>query len=338
MLAEMVQRRCKGGVLEVSGEALTQRSFDGVAFHAALVTDIAAPLGFPTDVLVQKRRAKARLFRQIAPGGVAVVNANDPNAEMLGGVNINAQRVAFALDPAAVTRGAIDVCARLERIDGSGTRMRIHGFSRELSLHVPLVGIRVMTWRLAAAALAWAMEIDQDHVIAGLEAVQTIGGHLEAVNEDQDFDVRIDAARTPEALAEALDHATSHRCGTGSSGLEREGHGDRAMRRQLAEIAEMGADRITLTLSNPRTEDPDQILDDLLAGFRRPGKVLVEPDRRIAIETTLAHARAGDVVLIAGKGRHAYQIFADSVTPFDDRAVARQWLRIQRPAASRYSA
>ena len=338
MLAEMVQRRCKGGVLEVSGEALTRRGFDGVAFHAALVTDVAAPLGFPTDVLVQKRRAKARLFRQIVPGGVAVVNADDPNAEMLGGVNIDAQRVAFALEPTAVTRGAIDVSARLERIDGSGTRMQINGFSRELSLHVPLVGIRVATCALAAAALAWAMEIDQDHVIAGLEAVRTIGGHLEAVNEDQDFDVRIDAARTPEALAEALTTLRAIAAGRVHLVLSAEGHGDRAMRRRLAEIAEMGADRITLTLSNPRTEDPDQILDDLLAGFRRPGKVLVEPDRRIAIETTLAHARAGDVVLIAGKGRHAYQIFADSVTPFDDRAVARQWLRTQRPPASRCSA
>ena len=95
----------------------------------------------------------------------------------------------------------------------------------------------------------------------------------------------------------------------------------------LAEIAEHGADRVILTLSNPRTEDPNQIVDDLLAGFRRPGKVRVEPDRRIAIETAIADASAGDVVLIAGKGRHTYQIFADSVIPFDDRDVARQSLR-----------
>ena len=92
-------------------------------------------------------------------------------------------------------------------------------------------------------------------------------------------------------------------------------------------LAETGADRVVLTLSNPRTEDPGQILDDLLAGFRRPGKVRVEPDRKIAIETALADARCGDVVLLAGKGRHTYQIFANRVTPFDDVAIARQWLR-----------
>ncbi len=78
LLAEMVERRCKGGVLEVSSEALAHRSFDGVAFHAAVVTDVAAPFGFPPEVLLQKRRAKAKLFRQIVPGGVAVVNADDP--------------------------------------------------------------------------------------------------------------------------------------------------------------------------------------------------------------------------------------------------------------------
>ena len=82
-----------------------------------------------------------------------------------------------------------------------------------------------------------------------------------------------------------------------------------------------------LTLGNPRTEEPDQILDDLLGGFRRPGKVRVEPDRKLAIEAALADARPGDAVLIAGKGRNAYQIFADRVIPFDDFAVARAFLR-----------
>jgi UDP-N-acetylmuramoyl-L-alanyl-D-glutamate--2,6-diaminopimelate ligase len=289
-------------------------------------------------VLLQKRRAKARLFRQVVPGGVAVVNADDPNAEILGGVNLDARRVAFALDPAAASSGSIDVSARLERIDGSGTRILLHGFNRELAVHLPLVGTRIATCALAAAALAWAMEIDQADVVAGLESVQTVGGHLETVVEGQDFDVRIDAAQTPDAMAEAL--ATLRAIATGRVHLvmSAEGGGDRAIRRQLAEIAETGADRVVLTLSNPRTEDPNQILDDLLAGFLRPGKVLVEPDRRIAIETALAHARPGDVILIAGKGRHAYQIFADSVTPFDDHAVARQWLRAKRSTATRYSA
>jgi UDP-N-acetylmuramoyl-L-alanyl-D-glutamate--2,6-diaminopimelate ligase len=327
LLSEMIERRCKGGVLEVASEALAHHSFEGVAFHAAVVTDVAAPVGFPPEVLLQKRRAKAKLFRQVVPGGVAVVNADDPNAEILGGVNLDACRVAFALEPAAVGRGSVDVRARLERIDGSGTHLLLHGFNRELAVHLPLVGTRVATCALAAAALAWAMEIDGADVVAGLESVQTVAGHLEAVGEGQDFDVRIDAAQTPEDAVEALAALRAIAAGRVHLVLSAEGCGNRAERRRLAEIAENGADRVILTLSNPRTEDHNQILDDLLAGFQRPGKVRIEPDRRIAIETALAHARCGDVVLIAGKGRHTYQIFADSVIPFDDHAVARQWLR-----------
>ena len=172
LLAEMVERRCKGGVLEVASEALAHRSFEGIAFHAAIVTDIAAPLGFPPEVLLHKRRAKAKLCRQVVPGGVVVVNADDPNTEILGGVNLDTRRVSFALEPVARGRGSVDVRARLEQIDSSGTRMLLHGFNRELAVHLPLVGTRVVTWALAASALAWAMEIDGADVVAGLESVE----------------------------------------------------------------------------------------------------------------------------------------------------------------------
>jgi UDP-N-acetylmuramoyl-L-alanyl-D-glutamate--2,6-diaminopimelate ligase len=326
LLAEIVERRCKGAVLEAASAALAHHCYEGIAFHGAVVTDVASPLGFPSDELLQKRRAKAKLCHQVVPGGVVVVNADDPNAEILGGVNLDTRRIAFALEPVGAGKGNVDIAAQLKRIDSSGTRMLLHGFNRELALHLPLVGMRAATCALAAAALGWAMEIDGADIIAGLESVKTVAGYLEAVREGQEFDIRIDAAQTPDGVAEALAALRAIGAGRVHLILSAEGCSDRADRRQLAEIAENGADRVILTLSNPRTEDPNQILDDLLAGFRRPGKVRIEPDRRVAIEAVLADGRAGDVVLIAGKGRHSYQIFADSVIPFDDHAVARQWL------------
>jgi UDP-N-acetylmuramoyl-L-alanyl-D-glutamate--2,6-diaminopimelate ligase len=327
LLSEMVERGCKAGVLEASGEALERRSFEGIAFHAAVATDVGAPWGFPEEVLLRRRRAKARLFRQVVPGGVAVVNAADPKAEILGGVNLDARRVAFALEPAARSGPGADVSGRIVQLDGAGTRMILHGFDREVPVHLRPVGPRAAACALAAAALAWALEIDRDAVVAGLERVQPIAGQLEAVDEGQDFDVRVDAAGTPEALAEALAAVRAAGAGQVHCILGAEGGGDRAGRARLAEAAEALADRVTLTVSNPRSEDPNQILDQLLAGFRRPGKVRVEPDRRRAIEAALADARGGDSVLIAGKGRHTYQILADRVVPFDDAEVAREWLR-----------
>jgi UDP-N-acetylmuramoyl-L-alanyl-D-glutamate--2,6-diaminopimelate ligase len=338
LLAELVEHRCQGAVLEIASEALMHSCFEGISFHAAVVTDVASPLGFPVEERVQKRRAKARLCRQVVPGGVVVVNADDPNAEILGGVNLDTRRVSFALEPMSVARGPVDVSAQLERIDGSGTRMLLHGFSRELVVHLPLIGPRVATCALAAAAMAWAMEIEEADVVAGLESVQTIAGHLEAVDEGQDFDVRVDAAQSPDAITDALTALRALAAGRVHLVMSAEGDSDRAQRRLLAEIAENGADRVTLTLNNPRTEDPNQIIDDLLAGFRQPGKVRVELDRRSAIEAALAHSRTGDVVLITGKGRHAYQIFADSVVPFDDHATVRHWLRKHSPIKAQHSA
>jgi UDP-N-acetylmuramoyl-L-alanyl-D-glutamate--2,6-diaminopimelate ligase len=323
----MVDRGCKAGVLEASSEALAHRAFEGIAVHAAVATDVGAPRGFPDEVILNRRRAKARLFRQIVPGGVAVVNANDPNAEILGGVNLDARRVAFAMEPASRPDLGSDVSARIVRLDGAGTQMVLHGFNRELAVGLRLVGPRAAACALAAAALAWALEIDGDAVVDGLERVPPVAGHLEAVDEGQDFDVRVDAAGTPDLLAEALAAVRAVGAGRVHCVLGAEGDGDRAERTRLAEVAEAGADRVILTTTNPRSEDPNRILDQLLAGFRRPGKVRVEPDRRRAIEAALVDARTGDSVLIAGKGRHTYQIFADRVVPFDDAEVAREWLR-----------
>ena len=192
----MVDSGCKGGVVEISSAGLENRSFEGIAFHAAVVTDVAAPGDSTTDTMIRKRRAKAKLFRRLIPGGLAVVNADDPNTELLGGVNIDARRIAFALEPAMNPGVAVDVSARLEWMDGSGTRMILHGFDREVTVHLPLVGTQAATCALAAAALAWGLEIDQAAVIAGLEATKLVAGHLETVAEGQDFDVRIDAAQT----------------------------------------------------------------------------------------------------------------------------------------------
>ena len=117
-----------------------------------------------------------------------------------------------------------------------------------------------------------------------------------------------------------------------------EGNQPRHVRHSLAEAAEQGADRVILTTNNPRTEDPNQIFDDLLAGFRQPGRVRIETDRHRAIEIALSDARAGDGVLIAGKGASRYQIFADRALRFSDREVAVEWLRTHQPTSRRSSA
>jgi UDP-N-acetylmuramoyl-L-alanyl-D-glutamate--2,6-diaminopimelate ligase len=162
-----------------------------------------------------------------------------------------------------------------------------------------------------------------------------VAGHLEKVDEGQDFEVRVDAAQTPEALGEALAALRAIAAGCIHCVISAEGGSDPITHRRLAEVAEFAADRVIITVSNPRTKDPDKLLDDLLAGFRLPGKVRIEPDRRRAIHVALADAQAGDGVLIAGKGHTGYQIFANRVVAFHDDEVVRQWLRSRLATTAR---
>src|SRR5262249_3985924 len=130
MLAAMVERGCAGVVLELDPDALAAKRVEGIAFDAAVVTDIGAS---DPEAVVARWAAMARLFKQGAPGGAAVVNADDPHAGLLGAVNLDARRVAFGL------RAPAEVTARVERLDRSGARFLLRGFDREaaVALRVP---------------------------------------------------------------------------------------------------------------------------------------------------------------------------------------------------------
>jgi UDP-N-acetylmuramoyl-L-alanyl-D-glutamate--2,6-diaminopimelate ligase len=338
MLAEMVERGCAGAVLELGFQALERRRVEGVALDVAVVTDLGGPPALGADEVVARRGAAARLVKRVVPGGAAVVNADEPPCELLGAVNLDARRVAFGL----TERADVDVWARVERLDRSGARLLVRGFDREARVTLRLTGPGAVTCALAAAAAAWARGLPLDAVVAGLESAAEVPGRLERVDEGQPFDVRVDGARRAAELQDALRSVRSVTPAPGRLhcvfGAEGARHDGRVERRALAATAEALADRLTLTADNPRTEPPDQILDDLLAGLVRPALARVEPDRALAIEAALADARPGDAVLIAGKGRRTFQIFADRAEPFDDAAVARRWLRQDRPAARRSSA
>jgi UDP-N-acetylmuramoyl-L-alanyl-D-glutamate--2,6-diaminopimelate ligase len=323
ILAYMVDQRCVASILEVSAAAIEARCLEGIALQAAVVTDVGLPHGQPAELAIQNRRKKAKLFQKIKPGGLAVVNADDPHAEILGGVNLDARRISFGLEQPT----KVDISARILGHDRTGSKLLLRGFDRNAAVALRLIGPRQVSCALAAAALAWGLNIDLDAVVAGLENVGCVAGSLESVDEGQEFDVRIDGAKTAETLDCALAALRSITAGRVVCVASAEGTTDHHTRRALAQVAEECADRVILTLGNPRGDDPKHLLDDLLGGFHRPGDVGVEPDRRRAIEIALAEAQCGDAVLIAGKGREAYQILADRVVTFDDFAVARACLR-----------
>jgi UDP-N-acetylmuramoyl-L-alanyl-D-glutamate--2,6-diaminopimelate ligase len=333
LLAAIAEQGAHGALLEADEATLDRRELDGLPLEAAVVTQVAGAGENPLDPAVTHRRAAfARLFRRIRPDGAAVVNGDDPAAEILGAVNLGAWRVSYGLGKGAHH----DVSAVIGRVDAAGTRFQIRGFGRERPVNLRLVGEDHVQHALAAAAVAWSRGIPVETVVEGLEAVTRIPGRLERVEHGQDFEVLVDRAKTVDELNAAF-------AAIRALGVDRiicvigaEGEGSSLERAALARAAEAGSSRLILTTDNPRGEDPDAILDDLLAGLRHPGHALVEPDRRTAIARALGDAHPGDAVLIAGKGHHAYQILADRVVPFDDAEVAGTCLRNQ--GATRISA
>lgn len=320
MLAAMVERGCVGGAIEADDEALDRRLLSGIQFDAAVALGVKTFEHEPGEAVQARRRRQARLFRQIRPGGLAVVNADDHEADLLGAVNLESRRVSFSLE------GPGDVAGRIERMDVSGTRLRLLGFDRETVVILRPVGRRNAAAALAAAALARARGLSTDLVVAGLEAVTRVPGQLEPLtDESSPFMVVADRARTGLELRETLS-ALREVCPGRIHALLSVGAG-RASRAALAGPVEDGVDRLVLTLDDPRAVGTDPVLDDCLASLRRPGRVRIELDRRVAIEEALSRAAAGDAVLIIGRGVHAEPIRPDRALPVGDRALVARWFR-----------
>jgi len=204
-------------------------------------------------------------------------------------------------------------------LDGNGARLRTGG----IELRTRLRGRFNVENVLAAVALGRLLEIGDDAIAAGVEGLDGVPGRFEAVDEGQPFAVVVDYSHKPEALENVLQTARELARGRVICVFGCGGDRDRAKRPLMGRIAGELADVAIVTSDNPRSEDPDAIIAEVLQGADLDS----EPDRATAIERALSLARDGDVVLIAGKGHEQGQEFADRTVPFDDRDVARHLLR-----------
>lgn len=314
------------GVLEVSSHALDQRRCDGLSFSAGVFTNLS---GDHLDYHVSMdsyAKAKRHLFDLLCPDGVAVVNQDDAFGKSLGS-SLPGPVVSFGLD---TPDG--DVSARLHSVDRQGSDFILRARSFEFSVHLPLLGRHNVENALAAAATAEALGVAPDFIRKGLECVSGVPGRLQRAEPDGwPFSVLVDYAHTDGALEhvlEALRPLTSGRliCVFGCGGDR-----DATKRPRMAAAAARLADAAYVTSDNPRTEDPQRIIDAILPGFGRSSacRVQVQIDRRLAIEAAIADALPGDTVLIAGKGHEDYQLLGKEILDFDDVDVARSFLRVE---------
>jgi UDP-N-acetylmuramoyl-L-alanyl-D-glutamate--2,6-diaminopimelate ligase len=335
LLRRALDQGCRAVVMEVSSHALELRRVAGIAFDVAVFTNLSQDhLNFHPD-MQHYVRAKGRLFAELGSGGktaTAVVNADDESSAHIIAMN-RGRLLTYGIERPA------DVRARRIETGAAGTRFVATTPEREIAVSLPHLGEYHVYNALAAIGAAVSLGVSLEDVRRGLAATPPIPGRFELVDCGQDFTVAVDYAHKPDALDRVLRSArklTARRlltvfgCG---------GDRDRSKRPLMGKIAAELSDLVIVTSDNPRSELPEQIIAEIMAGARQvPGcgeRVIAEADRSRAIDSAIQRAGAGDLVVIAGKGHETYQLFAGRRIHFDDREHARAALRRRLSTATR---
>jgi UDP-N-acetylmuramoyl-L-alanyl-D-glutamate--2,6-diaminopimelate ligase len=327
LLARMRDSGVRGVAMEVSSHALELHRVEGVAFDVGVFTNLTQDHLDFHGTLDAYRRAKRRLFESVAaspkPEPTAVVNTDDLNgAAMIDGLRL--RTITFGLGRLATVRP-------LERESTlSGIRMTVSTPAGRCELRSPLIGEHNVMNLLGAFGCGLALGMQPDRIAGVLGGVTAVPGRFERVDAGQPFLVVVDYAHTPDALERVLTTARALTPGRLAVVFGCGGDRDRGKRPIMGEIAARIADRVWVTSDNPRSERPEAIIEEIVAGVRRHSAAadlyVAMPAREGAIRDALRWATRGDTVVIAGKGHETYQIIGTEVLPFDDRSVARQVL------------
>jgi UDP-N-acetylmuramoyl-L-alanyl-D-glutamate--2,6-diaminopimelate ligase len=326
--------------MEVSSHALVLHRADSIDFAVKVFTNLSQDhLDFHAD-MEEYFAAKRLLFSGEGgvplielEGGISVVNLDDPYGQRL------AEELSTGEGGDCITYsaagGAADLSARGVTFDPSGSRFLCMSPEGELDVETPLPGDFNVSNALAALSVAHALGLDLQDSARALASAEQVPGRFESIDEGQPFGVIVDYAHTPDSLENVLAAARRLTGGRLISVFGCGGDRDTEKRPLMGKAGAELSDIAVVTSDNPRSEDPEAIIDQIRDGIpaEPQAEVLVEADRRAAIAMALGRAAEGDSVVIAGKGHEQGQEFEDGRTiPFDDRDVAREELR--RLAAS----
>lgn len=314
LLAQMVEEQVETAVMEVSSHALALSRVEGCRFDVAVFTNITQDhLDFHRD-MEDYLAAKMKLF---TGAGVSVINADDPHSP----------RVVEGSTGKIITYGIeknADVMARDIRVTPGGVSFMAVGSRGAVRVNLQLTGLFNVYNSLAAFAVGVEEGLKPADIKRALEKVKGVPGRFELVNKGQQFAVIVDYAHTPDGLQNILSTAREFTRGRLITVFGCGGDRDRTKRPLMGEIGVSMSDMAVITSDNPRTEDPEKIIEDILAGVEevKHARYTVIQDRRSAIACAIKSARPGDVVVIAGKGHETYQEINGERYHFDDREEA----------------
>jgi UDP-N-acetylmuramoyl-L-alanyl-D-glutamate--2,6-diaminopimelate ligase len=321
-LAEIRDAGGKYAVLEASSHSLTMDRLWGCHFTAAVFTNLTREHMDYHKTFEDYFAAKKTLFTGTGAGAAdcAIVNLDDQYGKQLLG--LATQTVTYGIDSVA------DISAKKFQPAFEGLTFTAHTPKGKIQITSTLVG-RINVYNiLAAIGAAQAIGLSNEIIESGIRNLESVSGRFQRIDQGQPFLVIVDYAHTDDALESLIRTArelnpkgriiTLFGCG---------GSKDRTKRPVMGEVTGRLSDLTILSSDNPRSEDPLKIISDIVVGVQKTsGKYVIEPDREKAIGLAMDEARAGDIVLLAGKGHENYQILADRTLEFDDREMARRAL------------
>ena len=317
LLGQMADEGCEYAFMEVSSHSVAQHRIGGLTFAGGIFTNLTRDHLDYHKTFENYRDAKKAFFDALPREAFAVTNADDRNG-MVMVQNTRAQVKTYS------ARGAADFRGRILEESFEGMNLEMDG--REV--FVQFVGRFNVSNLLAVYAAAVLLGVEPDEALVQLSAMKPVNGRFESIRSPKGVTAIVDYAHTPDALVNVLqtiNDVLQHRgecwtvCGAG-------GNRDRGKRPIMAKVAVENSDRVIITSDNPRFEDPQAIIDDMLAGLSEEQRqsVLSIVDRREAIRTACMLAKPGDVILVAGKGHEDYQIVQGVKHHFDDHEVVRE--------------
>lgn len=310
--------------MEISSHALALGRVYGIEFHTAVFTNLTRDHLDFHGTMEDYFAAKQLLFTGTAGHAprYSVINRDDAWGRKLPVSGGTSEILWYGLGQDSMVR------ARQIHSGLNGLRFELAFDKLKIEIRSPLIGKINVYNILAACCAGMTFQLPPEIIVRGIAACPGVPGRFERVDEGQQFAVVVDYSHTDDALRNAISVArtlnpkrviTVFGCG---------GDRDRTKRPIMGQVAGELSDVAIVTSDNPRSEDPLQIINDVMVGARRTDtRMMVEPDRAVAIRKAIQEAGAGDLVLIAGKGHETYQIFKDHTIHFDDREAAREALR-----------
>lgn len=324
LLADFVKKEAKWVVMEVSSHSLVLNRVHGINFKFAVFTNLTPEhLDFHKN-MDEYFKAKKILFDNLTNGAFAISNLGVEYGDAIV-KDTKAKKIFYAVEQRA------DVFADDIKIGFEGTSFNLHYQGETTQIRMPLLGKMNVSNALAGISVALSLGIELNIIKNALQGMKNVRGRFETLCSPVGWIAVIDYAHTPDALENCLLNVkeilkTQNKDGRIITVFGAGGDRDKTKRPKMGKIAEFLSDIVVVTSDNPRTENPMQIIEDIKKGIVNPGKLVVEIDRKNAIEYALTIAKSGDIIVIAGKGHEDYQIIGKEKLHFSDREIVQNFI------------